>query len=100
MNSRYTNIQSKTDTYGKAVQRPALYPPIPKLPSDIYVMTVPGDRLDLLAYKYYNDVNRAWIIAEANGVGKGTHVLLAGLQLRIPTELNTILQKYTQLNQL
>ena len=72
MDNRYTKIQTKTDRQGRAVQRPALYPPIPKRPSDIYVMTVPGDRLDSLAYKYYNNVNYVWIIAEANGVAKGS----------------------------
>lgn len=100
MDTRYTKIQTKSDKYGRTVQRSALYPPIAKKPDDIYVMTTPGDRLDLLAYRYYNDVNLAWIIAEANGVGKGSYVLEPALQLRIPRDINSILRDYEQLNQL
>lgn len=98
MDNRYTNIQQKTDRYGRTSLRASLYPPIPKKTSDIYVMTVPGDRLDLLAHKYYNNVNYVWIIAEANGVGKGSYVLEPSLQIRIPTDINPIINSYRQLN--
>lgn len=100
MDNRYTKIQIKNDRYGRAAQRAPLYPPIPKKPSDVYVMTVPGDRLDLLAHRYYNNVNYAWIIAEANGVGKGSYVLEPSLQLRIPRDITPILQDYDKLNAL
>jgi hypothetical protein len=97
-NNRYSNIPVIKGTNNKRVTRAVLYPPIPKTLDDIYVITNTNDRLDLLAYKYYGDVNLAWIIAEANGVGKGTHVLSPGLQLRIPTQTISILTEYRNLN--
>lgn len=54
--------------------------------TDIYVRTQDGDRLDLLAYRFYNDVSLWYIIANANNVGKGTLYLESGIQLRIPNK--------------
>lgn len=57
---------------------------------DIYVITEAGDRLDLLAYQYYKDVEKWWIIAAANpNVDKGSLFLEAGLQLKIPRDPRT-----------
>jgi hypothetical protein len=98
MSSRYQDIQLKKTEDGKRVTRSVIYPPIPKTVDDIYVLTTPGDRLDLLAHKYYKDVNMAWIIAEANGVGKGTYSIAAGTQLRIPANREEIMAEYKRLN--
>jgi phage tail protein X len=98
MNNRYTDIKTKKSEDGKRVIIPTLYPPIPRNINDIYVITSVGDRLDQLAYKYYGRVNYYWIIAEANGVGKGTMVLEGGIQLRIPTDTDTILREFNELN--
>ena len=72
-----------------------LYPKILPDDSDVYIITNIGDRLDLLANKYYNDVNLWWLIAQANQIGKGTLNVVPGTQLRIPiakifTDLETI----------
>tara|TARA_Y100000592_G_C5416708_1_gene291020 strand:- start:344 stop:601 length:258 start_codon:yes stop_codon:yes gene_type:complete len=53
-------------------------------PSDTYVQTVPGDRLDLIANQFYGDPQLWYVIANANGVGKGTLALEPGIELRIP----------------
>ncbi len=42
------------------------YPNIPLSENDVYVITTVGDRLDSLAYSYYNDATLWWIIAAAN----------------------------------
>jgi len=67
-----------------------LYPKIVFDDSDFYIITKIGDRLDLLASKYYNDVNLWWIIAQANQIGKGTLNVSTGIQLRIPQNLSKI----------
>lgn len=67
-----------------------LYPKIELDDSDIYVVTVDGDRLDLLASQYYNDVNLWWVLAQANHIGKGTLNIIAGTQLRIPQNMSKI----------
>ena len=98
MANRYVDIQIKNNESGKRVTRSVLYPPIPRQVDDIYVLTTPGDRIDLLAYKYYSNVSYWWIIAEANAIGKGSMTIPVGLQLRIPINLTNILQDYRELN--
>ena len=98
MANRYVDIQIKNNESGKRVTRSVLYPPIPRQVDDIYILTTPGDRIDLLAYKYYSNVSYWWIIAEANAIGKGSMTIPVGLQLRIPINLTNILQDYRELN--
>jgi len=76
-----------------------LYPQIEIDDSDIYIITNIGDRLDLLASRYYNDVNLWWIIAQANHVGKGTLNVIPGTQLRIPQNLSKIFSDLEIINQ-
>ena len=98
MVNRYQDIPLKTGDNNKRVTRSILYPPIPRDLSDIYLLTTPGDRLDLLSKKYYGDVGYWWIIAEANGIGKGNLVLPVGIQLRVPTRISDIISEYKELN--
>lgn len=98
MESRYRDIQQKVDETGRRITRSVLYPPIPRNVNDIYVITTPGDRIDLLAYKYYGEIGYWWIIAEANAIGKGSMALPVGQQIRIPTNIGDILQDYRNLN--
>ena len=89
---------NKTDDNGKQVIKPLIYPPIPRRADDIYVITTPGDRLDLLAYKYYSSVEYWWVIAEANGIGRGSFTIPVGIQLRIPSNLQSVLVDLQTLN--
>lgn len=75
-----------------------LYPKIEFDDSDIYIITNIGDRLDLLASKYYNDVNLWWMIAQANHIGKGTLNVIPGTQLRIPQNLGKIFSDLDTIN--
>lgn len=98
MPNRYQNIPVVKGSNEKRVVKFVIYPPIPRTVEDIYIITNPGDRLDLLAYKYYENVNYWWILAEANALGKGTLSIPAGTQLRIPANYLTLVSKYEQLN--
>ncbi len=76
-----------------------MYPNIPLSESDVYVITTVGDRLDRLAYSYYGDINLWWVISAANNnITKGALYPAPGTQLRIPTDITTVLQSYDQLN--
>ena len=76
------------------------YPNIPLSSTDEYVITTIGDRLDSLAYSYYRDVNYWWVIAAANNnVTKGSMFPIPGTQLRIPTDLSSVLRLFNQFNQ-
>ena len=54
--------------------------------SDIYIQITSPDRLDILADKLYNDQSLWYIIAQANGLGKGSYHVPAGSVLRIPNQ--------------
>ena len=44
------------------------------------------ERLDLLAYRFYGDASKWWIIASANGLGKGTLFVPENTTVRIPID--------------
>ena len=89
--NRYKSIPINKDKLGNRVYGTIIYPGIPKRASDIYIMARKGDRLDLLAHSYYEDVTLWWVIAQANHLGKGTLSISEPQRLRIPTELESIL---------
>ena len=78
------------------------YPNIPLSINDIYAVTVDGDRLDLIADQFYNDVDLWWIITTANPdiIRRDSFNLKSGLQIRIPdpNRVNNILRSFEQLN--
>ena len=94
---RYNDFLIETSTPQRF--RTTIYPEIPRTEEDIYIITRDTDRLDLLAGQYYQDVTLWWIIATANNLGKGTLVLEAGTQLRIPSNIETVIKLYEELNE-
>ena len=97
--SRYEDIPSKKDGNGRQIRRSTIYPPIPRHDNDIYVLTTVGDTLYALAETYYGSVNYYWVIGEANeNLKKSSQNIPPGLQLRIPSQLDSILQAYEDLN--
>ena len=98
--NRYDNPIIKTTSYGRQFLKQKYYPNIPLSSTDEYVITTIGDRLDSLAYSYYRDVNYWWVIAAANNnVTKGSMFPIPGTQLRIPTDLSSVLRLFNQFNQ-
>jgi phage tail protein X len=98
MSGRYSNLSTQKDSKGRRHIPAVLYPNIPYNPQDIYVRTVPGDRLDLLAYQFYKNVSYWWIIAHANDLGKGTLTIPEGSQVRIPANPQSIQVAMERLN--
>lgn len=66
---------------------------------DIFILTKDGDRLDRLAYLYYEDSSLWWYIAKANNLGKGTWAIPIGTILRIPAKVDSELTLLTELQQ-
>ncbi len=93
MPSRYNNTKIKMSRDGKRVLKPTIYPKIPIKDSDIFIYPKFGDRLDNLAHKYYKDTSLWWIIAKANGLDEAHIGLEVDKQIRIPTDINPILNK-------
>ena len=75
-----------------------IYPSVKPSDTDFYIISEAGDRLDLLAQKYYNDTTKWWIIAVANNLNDGSFYVEEGRQLRIPTDLSRITYDLERLN--
>lgn len=60
---------------------------IPKGPNDTYhtVTSYEVYRLDLIAYKYYQNALLWWVIAQANNIRDPFNDVTAGMVLRIPS---------------
>lgn len=94
MASRYENNESKKLVDGRTVYRSKIYPEIPLRDDDVYVASETGDRLDTLAYQYYNDASLWWIIAAANNIHDAPFGLTDGTILRIPQNYIEILSQF------
>jgi hypothetical protein len=96
MASRYENNEVRSTFDGRKVYRSKIYPNIPLRDDDVYVVTETSDRLDTLAYQYYNDASLWWIIAAANNIHNAPFGLKDGTILRIPQNYIQILSNFKQ----
>ena len=96
MASRYENNDSKKLNDGRNVYRSKIYPEIPLRDDDIYVASETGDRLDTLAFQYYEDASLWWIIASANNIHNAPFGLKDGTILRIPQNYIEILVNFSK----
>ena len=96
---RYDDILLKFNKKGQRVLVPTIYPTIPISDNDQFVYPQDGDRLDNLAYKYYNDASLWLVIAQANELGKGRTILNPNFQIRIPGNITTIIANFNALNE-
>ena len=97
MPGRYKYTIMTKNKEGKRVFKPTMYPSIPIRDSDIFIYPRFGDRLDNLAFKYYNDVSLWWIIAKANNLDAAHIGLEVDNQIRIPTNIQPILTKLKEM---
>jgi len=86
--SRYNSTSLTKDNKGKSRRGTTIIPTVPRSESDIYITTTTPERLDKLAHSFYEDTSLWWIIAEANGIGKGTFIIPSNTNLRIPNKSN------------
>jgi len=97
---RYNKQDIVPSSAGNQYYKAKKYPPIPPMESDIYIVTVEGDRYDLIANTFYQDPQLWWVIPTANGnVTFGSMFPAPGTQLRIPTDLNLVMSLFNQINQ-
>lgn len=99
MPSRYQKIPvTKLNVTGSQYYETNIYPEITPTNNDYYVITTAGDRLDLLAFDFYQDPSLWWVIASANALPGDSIFVPVGIQLRIPTDLQTVLNEYNLQN--
>ena len=63
-----------------------IYQRIPETNGDLHIISTEGDRLDNLAFQFYEDESLWWYIGKANGIT--TLNIPAGTSLRIPASTN------------
>ena len=85
---RYSTATILKDENLKRYYDTIIFPAAPQSNGDTYIQTTSVDRLDKLAYIFYGDSTQWWVIAAANGLGKGTYVVPANTRLRIPSNAN------------
>jgi hypothetical protein len=97
--ARYNRIPIVKDDTGTRLYKTVKYPIIPRRANDIYVITTEGDRYDILATDYYQDSTLWWVISSANAeYPQNSLYPPVGVQLRIPSNLEAIIQSYNALN--
>ena len=100
MNFRYENIAiKKLDGVRNQYYVNNIYPDIPLSGDDSYVISVAGDRMDLIAFDFYGDVNLWWVIASANALAGDSLYLEPGQQIRIPSNLPGVINQYKRINE-
>jgi hypothetical protein len=98
---RYQNLSTaKYNQTGSQYYLNNVYPDIPFSPDDNYVITVVGDRLDLLALDFYGDDSLWWVIVSANGLPGDSIFPPIGIQLRIPINIQSVVSQYKITNQI
>ena len=95
---RYKTAKIRRDKDGTRYYKPTIVPNVPIKDSDIFVYPVYGDRFDIIAQRYYNDSTLWWIIAKANELSKGQISPDPLKKLRIPTEIDDILESVEKSN--
>lgn len=99
MQSRYQNIQAiKLNVTGSEYYRTNVYPTVQPTDTDYYVITTVNDRLDLIAFDFYQDSSLWWVIASANALPGDSIYPPIGVQLRIPMDVKTVLNQYNIVN--
>ena len=91
--SRYTYAKQGKSKSGERIIESTLYPVIPKTVDDFYVISRPGDRLDLLSQEFYKTPAYWWVIAIANNFVKGSLSIPPNKQVRIPGNIGNIIAR-------
>jgi hypothetical protein len=97
MRYRYNRILKETATQ-KQYFESTIYPKIKPTDNDTYIISTQSDRLDLLASKYYGNASYWWIISVANNLNDTSLSIEPGRQLRIPSDINSVLNEFERIN--
>jgi hypothetical protein len=97
--TRYqTNRNIKLSFDGNRFFGTRTYPIIAPRDDDTLYITNDTDYLDSLAYKFYKDSSLWWVIALVNNIGTGRLSIEPGTQLRIPINVENVVNAFNGLN--
>jgi hypothetical protein len=97
MRYTYNRILKEKETQ-KQYFESTIYPKIKPTDNDIYIISTQSDRLDLLASKYYGNTSYWWIISVANNLNDASLSIEPGRQVRIPSDISSILNEFERIN--
>ena len=100
MIERYEQANVRRTEMGSDFYETQLLPDIERRPEDIIITTETGQRLDRLAFEYYDDAKLWWVIAAANNLGRGDWTVPPNIQLRIPQNLSEVSRETARINNL
>ncbi len=96
--SRYNkNKIIKDDNGVRKLETKILTAPV-RSENDIYIQIYNSERLDLLAYRFYNDQTKWWIISAANNLNPSSLYTPENIILRIPVNVETYLDNIESYN--
>tara|TARA_A100001391_G_scaffold18254_1_gene10195 strand:- start:1889 stop:2167 length:279 start_codon:yes stop_codon:yes gene_type:complete len=90
---RYRKEKILKDKNGIRYYKPTIVQNIPLQDTDRFIFPFDGDRLDIIAQRYYGDSNLWWIIAKANEISSGQIGLDPEKKIRVPIDIENILNK-------
>lgn len=82
--SRYATAKVLRETNGKRRLSSLIVPTPSRTADDVFIQITSPDRLDKLAQTFYGDSKLWYVIAAANGLGKGSWMVPGEIILRIP----------------
>lgn len=96
----YSNVQILKTNDGRRYYSTLFYPELVDGDDNYYVITENGDRLDKMAYQFYNDVS-LWKIIAANNphIRKDRLTLDANIQLKIPIDASKYIDRLRDFNE-
>ena len=95
--NRYSHTKVKKDKNGVRSLKITRYPKILIRDTDTFHFARDVERFDWLAHKYYDASTLWWIISKANGYSHESRPKV-GDKVRIPRDINSILQEFYKLN--
>jgi hypothetical protein len=99
--NRYSISPTLISTSNKRYRGTTKYPDIPLSFDDLYVYVGEGDRFDVLAEQYFNDSKLWWVISIANpSLPQNSYYPPTGFQLRIPSNISSIINEFETLNKI
>ena len=95
---RYEEANVTENEENESYYETLFLPDVERRPEDIIVEIETKDRLDRIAFRYYDDSKLWWVIAAANNLGRGDWSVPAGTRLRIPQNLSSVVTETRDIN--
>lgn len=98
MIKRYNKAEKRETEDNEKFYETRFLPDVERRPTDVIITVDKPQRLDRIAFQYYDDAKLWWVVAAANNIGRGDWNVSAGTRLRIPQNLSAIASETKDIN--